>query len=61
MSRPSSAHHNSIAQAIARDLDGYWPQLATYIDLVPRIYPETPLLGAAVFWLDHGHIELIGL
>ena len=44
-----------------KGLDVYWSQLSAYINVLPAIYPDLPLLGAAVFWLDHGRLELVEL
>ncbi|MFC2969487.1 UvrD-helicase domain-containing protein [Acidimangrovimonas pyrenivorans] len=40
-------------------LGAYWPQLSTYAGLVPQIAPGHPLQGVAVFWVDHGLLEVI--
>tara|TARA_R110002012_G_scaffold256380_2_gene436462 strand:- start:1725 stop:2126 length:402 start_codon:yes stop_codon:yes gene_type:complete len=39
----------------------YWPQLSSYADLVARLFPQHPLQGLAVFWIDHGRLELAQL
>nr|WP_233858860.1 UvrD-helicase domain-containing protein [Cereibacter sphaeroides] len=39
-------------------LGPYWPQLSAYADLVATTLPQHPLRGVAVFWLDHGQLEL---
>lgn len=39
-------------------LGRYWPQLSAYARLVGQVLPELPLKGVAVFWLDHGTLEL---
>lgn len=36
----------------------YWPQLATYIDLLRDLFPPHPLNRMALFWLDHGVLEV---
>jgi hypothetical protein len=36
----------------------YWPQLSSYADLVAKLFPQHPLQGLAVFWIDHGQLEL---
>jgi ATP-dependent exoDNAse (exonuclease V) beta subunit len=36
----------------------YWPQLSSYAALVERLFPQHPLQGVAVFWVDHGLLEL---
>ncbi|WP_233092974.1 exodeoxyribonuclease V subunit beta [Paracoccus sp. IB05] len=36
----------------------YWPQLSSYAGLVARLFPQHPLHGVAVFWVDHGRLEL---
>ncbi|MCZ8295569.1 MAG: UvrD-helicase domain-containing protein [Rhodobacteraceae bacterium] len=37
----------------------YWPQLSTYAGLVARQFPARPLQGVAIYWVDHGRLELI--
>jgi hypothetical protein len=39
----------------------YWPQLSSYASLVARLFPKHPLQGIAVFWIDHGRLELAQL
>lgn len=39
----------------------YWPQLSSYASLVARLFPKHPLEGIAVFWIDHGRLELAQL
>ncbi|WP_422001209.1 UvrD-helicase domain-containing protein [Roseovarius mucosus] len=39
----------------------YWPQLSSYGALVARLFPQHPLQGLAVFWIDHGRLELAQL
>jgi hypothetical protein len=39
-------------------LGPYWPQLSSYAGLVPEMFPQHPLKGVAVFWVDHGRLEL---
>ena len=36
----------------------YWPQLSSYAALVAKLFPQHPLHGVAVYWLDHGRLEL---
>ena len=36
----------------------YWPQLSSYAGLLAGLYPQHPLQGAGVFWIDHGSLEL---
>jgi ATP-dependent exoDNAse (exonuclease V) beta subunit len=36
----------------------YWPQLSSYAELVAKLFPEHPLQGVAIFWLDHGRLDL---
>jgi hypothetical protein len=36
----------------------YWPQLAAYTGLVAKFFPQHPLQGVAVFWVDHGRLEI---
>jgi ATP-dependent helicase/nuclease subunit A len=36
----------------------YWPQISSYAALVARLFPQHPLHGVAVYWLDHGRLEL---
>src|SRR5690606_15799487 len=38
----------------------YWPQLSSYVALVTKLFPHHPLKGVAVFWVDHGRLELAG-
>lgn len=38
----------------------YWPQLSSYGALVESLFPQYPLKGLAVFWLDQGRLELAG-
>jgi len=40
-------------------LGPYWPQLSTYAGLVRRSFPQHQLRGVAVFWIDHGTLEMI--
>ena len=37
----------------------HWPQLSSYADLASRFFPQHRLQGAAVFWIDHGRLELV--
>ncbi|WP_241560529.1 UvrD-helicase domain-containing protein [Paenirhodobacter populi] len=43
-----------------RGFGPYWPQLSTYAGLVGRLFPQHQLKGVAVFWIDHGWLELAG-
>ncbi|WP_418260614.1 UvrD-helicase domain-containing protein [Fuscovulum blasticum] len=36
----------------------YWPQLSSYAGLLAGLYPQHPPQGVAVFWIDHGWLEL---
>ncbi len=36
----------------------YWPQLSAYTDLVAKHFPQHPLRSVAVFWVDHGRLEI---
>ena len=36
----------------------YWPQMSSYGALVGSLFPQHPLKGLAVFWVDHGRLEL---
>jgi hypothetical protein len=36
----------------------YWPQLSAYASLIGDLYPLRPLNGIAVYWIDHGRLEL---
>lgn len=36
----------------------YWPQLSSYGRLLAGLYPQHPLKAVAVFWIDHGRLEL---
>jgi ATP-dependent exoDNAse (exonuclease V) beta subunit len=40
-------------------LGPYWPQLAAYARLVPSILPDHPLHAAAIFWIDHGTLDMV--
>lgn len=40
-------------------LGPYWPQLQAYARIVRDLFPDQPLLAAAVFWLDHGVLEVV--
>ena len=39
-------------------LGPYWPQLAAYMGLVAEPFPDKPVLGAAIHWVDQGRLEL---
>jgi ATP-dependent exoDNAse (exonuclease V) beta subunit len=36
----------------------YWPQLSAYAGLVAKLFQQHTLQGVAVFWIDHGRLEL---
>ena len=36
----------------------YWPQLSSYVELAGKAFPDLSLTGAAVFWIDHGRLEI---
>ncbi len=36
----------------------YWPQLSAYASLIGDLNPLKPLNGIAVYWIDHGRLEL---
>jgi hypothetical protein len=40
-------------------LGPYWPQLAAYARLVPELLHQSRLRGAAIFWIDHGTLEVV--
>lgn len=37
----------------------YWPQLLAYSGLLAGIYPEMPVAGAGICWIDHGKLEIV--
>jgi ATP-dependent exoDNAse (exonuclease V) beta subunit len=39
----------------------YWPQLSAYTGLVAKLFPQHTLQGLALFWIDHGRLELAQL
>jgi len=39
-------------------LGPYWPQLAAYAGLVAEAFPDKPVLGMAIHWVDHGRLEI---
>ncbi|MDO5643429.1 MAG: UvrD-helicase domain-containing protein [Paracoccus sp. (in: a-proteobacteria)] len=39
----------------------YWPQLSAYTGLVADLFPQHVLQGFALFWIDHGRLELARL
>lgn len=43
---------------IGEGFSNYWPQLSSYRALVKNIFPEHPVRGLAVFWINHGQLEL---
>jgi ATP-dependent helicase/nuclease subunit A len=36
----------------------YWPQMSLYTQLVADLFPQLPVHGAAIFWIDHGRLDL---
>ena len=42
-------------------LGPYWPQLSAYAGLTTKLFPQHPLQGVAVFWVDHGQLEVAAL
>jgi ATP-dependent exoDNAse (exonuclease V) beta subunit len=36
----------------------YWPQMSLYTRLVAELFPQWPVHGAAIFWIDHGRLDL---
>lgn len=36
----------------------YWPQLSAYADLVGKAFPQYRLDRMAIFWIDHGTLEV---
>lgn len=36
----------------------YWSQLSSYAGLVEKLFPQHLLKGVAIFWIDHGRLEL---
>jgi len=42
-------------------LGPYWPQLSAYAGLTTKLFPQHPLQGVAVFWVDHGQLEVVAL
>lgn len=39
----------------------YWPQLSSYAALVAKLFPQHTLHGVAVYWIDHGRLEMAPL
>ncbi|MDG3039839.1 UvrD-helicase domain-containing protein [Roseicyclus marinus] len=39
----------------------YWPQLSAYAGLAAQLFPQRPLQGLALFWIDHGRLDLAQL
>ena len=37
----------------------YWPQLSAYAELVAKHFPQHPLHGVALLWVDHGRLDLV--
>ena len=37
----------------------YWSQLSAYADLARTHFPDHPLQGVAIFWIDHGRLEFV--
>lgn len=42
-------------------LGPYWPQLSAYVDVIGQSLAACKLRGLAVFWIDHGRLELVDL
>jgi len=40
-------------------LGPYWPQLSAYAGLLSQLLPDYNLRGIAVFWLDHGALDVV--
>lgn len=36
----------------------YWPQLTSYAGILAQLFPEHPLQGMGIFWVDHGNLEM---
>ncbi|SFL43897.1 ATP-dependent exoDNAse (exonuclease V) beta subunit (contains helicase and exonuclease domains) [Loktanella salsilacus] len=39
----------------------YWGQLMAYADLVATHFPDHPLRGVAIHWMDHGTVEAVDM
>ena len=39
-------------------LGPYWPQLEAYARILRCAFPQSPVRRVAVFWVDHGRLEL---
>ena len=42
-----------------KGLGPYWPQLSAYAALVARHFPQHPLQGVALLWVDYGRLDLV--
>jgi len=40
-------------------LGAYWPQLSAYVRLLAEVFPEKPVRGAAIHWVDYGVLEMV--
>lgn len=45
----------------AQGLGPYWAQLESYAALMPALFPDHPLRGVMIHWVDHGTLELVEL
>lgn len=39
----------------------YWPQLSAYAELVAKQFPQHPLQGVALLWVDHGRLDFVDM
>lgn len=39
----------------------YWPQLSAYADALALVFPDKPVLGVAIHWMEEGTISLMPL
>jgi hypothetical protein len=37
----------------------YWPQLSAYAGLLAKQFPQHPLQGVALLWVDHGRLDFV--
>jgi hypothetical protein len=44
---------------IGKGFGPYWPQLLAYAEMVEKHFPQHPLQGVAVLWVDHGRLDLV--
>lgn len=42
-------------------LGGYWGQMSTYARLIPTHFPNAPLRGIAIHWMEQGTVEFVDL